>query len=168
MLQDLLDVLAVLLLPDEKQLLLVLRVAARLNHVPLGVLLHELYRLVERYEVPARESVDAGVLQLVLPELPLVLQPLGVDGASHDGFALAPQLLRKLPVTDVVEDDYLRPVLERFPFIDLLDEAVSHILLVLTLREHFHLVSSLRQLPGQVGRERLYGDEKESSHWGTR
>src|SRR6266446_2658458 len=126
MLQYLLDVLPVLLLPDEEEFL------------------------------------------FVLPELSLVLQPVGVDGSSDDGFALAPQLFSQLPVADVVEDYDLRPVLERLPFIDLLDEAVSDVLLVLALREHFHLVSGFRQLPGQVGREGLYRDEEESSHWDTR
>src|SRR6267143_2978063 len=143
MLQYLLDVLPVLLLPDEEELLFVLRVPAGLDHVSFGVLLHEIDRLVERGEVPALERLDARVLQLVLPELSLVLQPVGVDGSSDDGFALAPQLFSQLPVADVVEDYDLRPVLERLPFIDLLDETVSDVLLGLALRKHFHLVSRL-------------------------
>src|SRR5947199_6229440 len=76
--QDQEDVLPILLLPDEEQLLLVLRAPARLDNIPIGVLSYEIYPCVERVEVPARESVDADALQLVLSELSLVLQPIRV------------------------------------------------------------------------------------------
>src|SRR5207245_9380830 len=141
------DVLPVVLLPDEEQLLLVLGAPGRLDDIPIGILSHEIYACVERAEVPARECVDADALQLVLPELSFVLQPVRVSRPPDDELPLGSEFVRGFAKTKVIKDDDVGPVLERFPCADLLDEAVADVLLALAAGVELYFVPFLLQPP---------------------
>ena len=71
-------VLAVFFFADEQAALYVLRFAARLDHVAVGIFLHKLDRRIERVEFLVRNNVDAGFFQLFLAEGAIVFQPVGV------------------------------------------------------------------------------------------
>ena len=160
-LQDVQDVLAVGLLADEQELLLVLGLAARLEHVPVRVALNELHRLVELREVPGWKDVHACQIELRLAVLPVELELVRIGGAPHHELPLVPQLLRLGPESHVVEDYHVCPFFELLPLVHLLEEPEPHVLLCLTVAEHLHIVALLLQLPREVRREALVRDEQE-------
>src|SRR4051812_46796676 len=72
------DVLAVLLLADEEQPLVVLRLAARLDDVAIGVRRDVGDGLIERGEVLLRDDGDAGRFELLLAEAAVVLEAVAI------------------------------------------------------------------------------------------
>src|SRR3989442_9983882 len=91
-LEHLNDVFAVLVFAHEQELLDVLRLAARLDDVAVGVRAHVRERVVERVEVLLRDDRDAGLLELLLSERAVVLELVGVGAAAHHELAGLPQL----------------------------------------------------------------------------
>ena len=162
------DVEAVLLLADERQDLLVLRPAARLHHVAAGVLPDERRGRVERGELPARQGRHAGGLHLLLTEIAVHLEPVGVARAADDRLPFLAQLLDQRPELAVVEHDDVGPVLEVLPAIHLLDEAVADVAVRLRHDVVLDLEAFLLHLPGEVVDEGELGDEQEACDGGFR
>ncbi len=156
-------VFAVVVLPHEQELLGVLRRPRGLDHVAVGLALHEGDGLVEGGEVLLRDDRHPRVLQLVLAEGAVVLELVGVGAAPHHLLAaLAQRLgLRSLP-QDVVEHDHVSPVRARLPGVHLGHEAVADLALVFALDEVADLVPLLHHLPGDVTDEPVDGHEQEA------
>src|SRR5688572_28323741 len=164
-LQHLEHVAAVLLLADEEQALDVLRLAARLDDVAVGVLLHVRHRLVERGEVLVRDGRHADVLQLLLAERAVVLQLVRIGIAADHGLAAGAQLLGKLAhAEDVVEHHEIGPVDVAAPILSLGHEALANAALLLVLDPQAHVVAFLHHLPGDVGDETVPGYEEKFRH----
>src|SRR5262249_3226282 len=104
-------VLAILFLADEKQAFHVLGFTTRLDDVAVRTRADELNRFIEGSEVFLRNNSDAGLAQLLLAELAIVLEAIGVGRAADDELAALPQPLRLRALSeDVVENDYVSPV----------------------------------------------------------
>ena len=88
------DVLAVFLVADEQPALDVARRARGLDDVALRVLLHVGDGVVEIVEFAIGHDVDALLLELLLAERAIVLEPVGVGRAAHHELALGAQRLR--------------------------------------------------------------------------
>ena len=103
-------------------------------------------------EVFLRDDRDAGLLELLLAERPVVLQLVGVrTAADHELAGLAQLLGLGALAEDVVEHDDVGPGYVAHPVVGLGDEAVGELLLVLRLDEELDLVAFFHDLPRDVG-----------------
>ncbi len=156
------DVAAVLLVADEEAPFHVARRARRLDDVARRVLGHVGDGVVEVVEVPVRDDRDAGLLQLLLAERAVVLQPVGVGRAAHDGLSLRPHRHGLLALPErVVEDDHVRPVHVLLPVVGLRDETVGDVLFLGVADEVADLVAFLQDLPRDVADEAGQRHEEE-------
>jgi hypothetical protein len=129
--------------------------------LPLGVLRDEVDGGVEALEVPLREDRHTRGLHLLLAEVAVLLEAVGVRRAPHDRLPLLAELLGQRAVVGVVEDDDVRPVLVLLPRVDLRDEPVADVLVRLRLDVVLRLVPFLDDFPGEIVDEPHAGDEEE-------
>ena len=109
------DVVAVFFLADEEAALDVLRFAAGLDDVAIGIFLDEFDGGIEGIEFLVRNDGDAGLLQFFLAEGAIVLEIVGVRSAADDGFAGSAESLGSSALAEgVVENDDVGPILASF------------------------------------------------------
>ncbi len=155
-------VLAVFVLPHEQELLDVLRLAARLDDIAVGVRAHESERVIERMKILLRDDRHAGLLELLLSKGAVVLELVRVGTAAHHQLAGLPQLVCLRPLAqDVVEHDDVGPRHVADPVVGLGDEAVGDLALLLRLDEQLDLVALFDDLPRDVGDQAVERNEQE-------
>jgi len=160
-LQHLENVFPVVLLAHEKEPLHVLGLAARLQDVLAGILLDEVYGVIKGCEILVKYYRDARVLELLLAERPVILEPVAVRRSPYHVVAALPELLRLLPVPqDVVENYHVRPVGFPPPALGLRDETVPYVPVRGGLYEILNVVPFLDDLPGYVAYQGVNGNKK--------
>src|SRR5262249_44150565 len=95
-------VLAVVLITDEEATLHISSRPRRLDDVTLGILLHICDRVIEILEVAIGHNVDAFLLELLLAEGTIVLEPISVRRAADYHIALRSERLRLLALAERV------------------------------------------------------------------
>src|SRR5262249_20037696 len=145
------DVLAVLFFTHEQSAFHVLRLAARLDDVAVGILSHELNRRIEGIEVLVGNDVDAGLLQLLLSERAVVLQAIGIFGAADDRLASGAEGLSFGALAQgIVKDNDIGPLDVILPVGRLGNEPVGNVALFLVVDVIADLVALLEDLPSDI------------------
>ena len=149
------NVVAIFFFADKQAALDVLRFAAGLDDVAIGIFLDEFDGGIEGIEFLVRDDGDAGLLEFFLAEGAIVFEIVGVGSAADDGFAGGAKSLRAGALAEgVVEDDDIGPIGGVFfPVFGFGDEAISDVTFFFVFNEIADVVTFFEDLPGNVADE---------------
>src|SRR5262249_264239 len=120
------NVVAVFFFADEQAALDVLRFAAGLDDIAVGIFFNKFSGRIEGIEILVGNDVDAGIFQLPLAEGAIVLETIGVGAAANNGLAGRAEGLGSSALAEgVVEDHNIGPLRVVLPVFRLRNEAIG-------------------------------------------
>ena len=144
-------IVAVFFFADKEAALDVLRFAAGLDDVAVGILHHEFNGGIEGIEILIRDDVDAGFFQLFLAEGAIVFEAIGIFGAANDRLASSTESVGLGALAkSVVEDDDVGPLGVALPVFGFGDEAVGDVALLFGFDVIADVVTFFEDLPSDV------------------
>ena len=154
-------VVAVFFFADKQAAFDVLRFAAGLDDVAVGILHHEFDGGIERVKILIRDDIHAGFFQLFLAKGAVVFKAIRVFGAADDGLAGGAESVSFGALAkSVIENDDVGPLGIAFPILGFGNEAVGDVALFFRFDVVANVVAFLENLPGDVTDETGEGDKE--------